>query len=51
MLAVAVATAIQSADAETMLGRYAFQIQQSKGDLRNGDWIDFDPLATPEQTG
>lgn len=51
MLAVAVATAEQRADAETILRRYAYQIQQSEGDLRNGDWIDFDPLATPEQTG
>lgn len=51
MLAVAVATPEQRADAETILGRYAYQIQQSEGDLRNGDWIDFDPLSTPEQTG
>jgi len=50
MLAVAVATAEQRADAETIMGRYTFQTQQSQGDLRNGDWIDFDPLATPEQT-
>ena len=50
MLAVAVATAEQRADAETIMGRYAFQTEQSQGDLRNGDWIDFDPLATPEQT-
>lgn len=48
---LAVATAQQRADAETMLGRYAYQIQQSEGDLRNSDWIDFNPLATPEQTG
>lgn len=50
MLAVAVATAEQRADAETIMGRYAFQTQQSQGDLCNGDWIDFDPLANPEQT-
>lgn len=50
MLTIAVATAEQRADAETIMGRYAFQTQQSQGDLRNGDWIDFDPLATPEQT-
>lgn len=50
ILAVAIATAEQRADAETIMGRYAFQTQQSQGDLRNGDWIDFDPLATPEQT-
>lgn len=50
VLAVAVATAEQHADAETILGRYAYQIHQTEGDLRNGDWIDFDPLATPEQS-
>ena len=50
ILAVAIATAEQRADAETIMGRYAFQTQQSQGDLRNGDWIDFDPLANPEQT-
>lgn len=51
MLAVAVATAGQRADAETILGRFAYQVEQSEGDLRNGDWIDFDPLARPGQTG
>jgi len=51
MLAVAVATAGQRAEAETILGRYAYQVEQSAGDLRNGDWIDFDPLARPGQTG
>ncbi|HQT30008.1 MAG TPA: hypothetical protein PLE48_10865 [Thiobacillus sp.] len=51
MLAVAVATAEQQADAEILLGRYAYQVEQSEGDLRNGDWIDFDPLATLGRTG
>ena len=51
MLAVAVATAEQRADAEIIMGQYAYQTQQSQGDLRNGDWVDFDPLATSEQTG
>jgi hypothetical protein len=51
MLAVAVATAEQRVDAEPILGRDAYQIQQSEGNLRNGDWIDFDPLATSEQSG
>jgi hypothetical protein len=29
----------------------AKQIERAEGDLRNGEWVDFDPRKTPELVG
>lgn len=43
VLAVAVATPEQRANAIEILGATAQEIEEAEGELRNGQWVDFDP--------
>lgn len=43
VLAVAVATPEQRASAIEILGATAQEIEEAEGELRNGQWVDFDP--------
>lgn len=45
VLAVAVGTSEEREDAIEILGEQAEEVKQTEGTLRNGDWVDFDPLA------
>ena len=44
LLAVAVETPAQRASAIGILGQFAEAVEEVDGTLRNGDWVDFDPL-------
>ncbi|NDP49082.1 MAG: hypothetical protein GZ085_11990 [Sulfuriferula multivorans] len=44
LLAVAVATPAKREEALEILREHAQEIEEATGELRNGDWIDFDPL-------
>lgn len=44
LLAVSVETAAQRESAIDILGEYAEALEEIDGTVRNGDWIDFDPL-------
>jgi phage tail tape-measure protein len=45
LLAVAVATDDEEARALNIMGTYAVELQHATGELHNGDWVDFNPLA------
>ena len=45
MVAVAVATAEERQTAIEILGERADELEEARGTLQNGDWIDFDALA------
>ncbi|MDO9468440.1 MAG: hypothetical protein Q7J36_14170 [Thiobacillus sp.] len=47
MLAVAVQTPMERKYAIEILGERAQLLEEAKGHLENGEWIDFDPLAPP----
>lgn len=52
MLAVAAATAEQRSDAASILGdMHAHEVIHTEGDLREGDWMDFDPRSQPKSVG
>lgn len=44
LVAVAVKTATQEEDALDILRQHAEEIEEATGELRDGDWVDFDPL-------
>lgn len=49
MLAVAAATAEQRGNAASILGdMHADEVIHTEGDLREGDWMDFDPRSQPK---
>lgn len=45
LLAVAVATPEQRAHAIQILGATAVEVEEAEGELKNGQWTDFDPRA------
>lgn len=45
LLAVAVATPEQRADAIEILGSTALEVEEAEGQLQDGEWTDFDPRA------
>lgn len=45
LLAVAVATPEQRANAIQILGATAVEVEEAEGELKNGQWTDFDPRA------
>ncbi len=48
MVAVAVATAAEAPRVVDILRQIgADHIERSEGEIRNGDWVDFDPLSSP----
>jgi phage tail tape-measure protein len=48
MLAIATPDVDSERKAEEVLRRAgATEIEQNTGEIRNGDWVDFDPLAPP----
>lgn len=44
LLAVVAETAIQRENAIEVLGEHADEMEETDGTLRDGDWVDFDPL-------
>lgn len=45
VLAVAIETSEEREYAVEILGECAQEVEETEGNLQNGDWIDFDPLA------